>query len=98
VGVVEKAIADGVGQRGLAEVVVPLGGGELAGDDRRAAAVAVFEDLEQVSALLILDGGEAPIVELCGAPHKSIHVQHLVMWSCCPGGRDSADVVAAGCT
>jgi hypothetical protein len=63
VSVVEQAIADGVGQRGLAEVVVPLGGWELAGDDRRAAAVAVFEDLEQVAALLILDGGEAPIVE-----------------------------------
>jgi hypothetical protein len=60
VGVVQDAIADGVGQGGLAEVVVPLGGWQLA-RDRGAAAVAVFENLEQIPALLILD--EAPVVE-----------------------------------
>jgi len=60
-GVVQEAIADRVGQGGLAEIVVPVGGRQLARDDRGAAAVAILEDLEQVAALLILDGGEAPI-------------------------------------
>jgi len=32
VGVVEEPIADGVGQPGLAEVIVPLGRWQLAGD------------------------------------------------------------------
>ena len=59
----EEAVADGVGQGRLAEVVVPLGRRELAGDDGRAGAVAVLEDLEQVAPLLILDGGEAPVVD-----------------------------------
>jgi len=60
---VEEAVADGVGQRGLAEVIVPLGGRQLARDDRGAAAVAIFEDLEQIPALLILDRRQAPVVE-----------------------------------
>jgi hypothetical protein len=33
VGVVEKAITDGIGEGRLADVVVPLGGRQLAGDD-----------------------------------------------------------------
>jgi hypothetical protein len=45
VGVVEEAIADGIGQHRVAEVVVPLGRRQLAGDDRRARAVAILEDL-----------------------------------------------------
>ena len=59
----EDAVADGVGQGGVGEVVVPLGGRELAGDDGRAGAVAILEDLEQVAALRVLDGGEAPVVD-----------------------------------
>jgi hypothetical protein len=34
VGVVEQAIADGVGDCGIAEMVVPLRNGDLAGEDR----------------------------------------------------------------
>ncbi len=59
----EDAVADGVGDGGVAEVVVPLGGRELAGDDRGAVAVAILEDLEQVAPLLVLWDGEAPVVE-----------------------------------
>jgi len=60
---VEEPVADGVGQRGLADVIVPLGRGELTGDDRGAAAVPVLKDLEQVAAFLVLHGRERPIVE-----------------------------------
>ena len=42
---------------------MPLGGRELAGDDGRAGAVAVLEDLEEVAALRVLDRGEAPVVD-----------------------------------
>jgi hypothetical protein len=64
VSIVEEAVADGVRQRGLADVVMPLGRGELARDDRGAAAIAVLEDLEQVAAFLVLGRGQAPVVEL----------------------------------
>ena len=37
-GVVQDAVADGVGERGVGEVVVPLGRRQLARDDRRAVA------------------------------------------------------------
>jgi hypothetical protein len=56
--VVQEPVTDGVGQRGLADVVVPLGGRQLAGDDRRPQAVAILEDLEDVAPLLVLERGE----------------------------------------
>src|SRR6266545_4982361 len=68
----EEPIADGVGQRGLPDVVVPLGRGELAGDDRGAAAIAVLENLEQVAALLVLRGGQAPVVD-----EEDVHAREL---------------------
>src|SRR5262245_32182678 len=61
--VVQEPVANGVGQRGLADEIVPLGRRMLARDDRRAAAIAILENLEQVAALLILRWGEAPVVE-----------------------------------
>jgi hypothetical protein len=60
---VEETIADRVGQGGVGEVVVPLGRGKLARDDGGAATIAVLEDLEQVTALLILGRGQAPVVD-----------------------------------
>ena len=80
--VVQEAIADRVGQGRIGEVVVPLSRRELARHDGRAGAVAILQDLQQVATLLILDRREAPVVDLCGAPHNWIDVQHLVMWSC----------------
>jgi hypothetical protein len=62
-GVVEDAVADGVGQGGGGEVVVPLGRRQLARDDSRAVAIAILEDLEQVPSLLVGDGREAPVVD-----------------------------------
>jgi len=60
---VEETITDRIGQRRIADVVVPLGGRQLAGDDRRAGAVPIFQDLEQIATLLILDRGEPPVVD-----------------------------------
>jgi hypothetical protein len=44
-------------------MIMPLAGWELAGDDGGPGAIAVFEDLEEIAALLILHGGEAPVIE-----------------------------------
>jgi hypothetical protein len=68
VGVVQQPITDGVGEAGLTDVIMPLGGRELAGDDGRAASVAIFKDLEQVAPLLVLHRRQAPVVE-----HEDVH-------------------------
>jgi hypothetical protein len=54
VGVVQEPVTDGIGERGVADVVVVLGGGQLAGDDRRRGAIAILEDLEEIVALLTM--------------------------------------------
>ena len=51
-GVVDHTIEDGVGQRGIADDLVPAIDRHLAGDDQRAGVVAVLDDLQQVAPLL----------------------------------------------
>ena len=63
VGVVDEAIEDGVGVGRIADQLVPFVDRDLAGDDGRAAAVAFFEDFEQVVAGGGVERLEAPVVE-----------------------------------
>ena len=51
VSVMDKAVQDGIGQGRIADGLVPMLDRELAGDDRGAAAVAVFEYPSGVTAL-----------------------------------------------
>ena len=51
VGIVDEPIQDGVGQRWVADDVVPAVDRHLAGDDQRPGVVAVFDDLQQVALL-----------------------------------------------
>jgi hypothetical protein len=62
-GGVEDAIADGVGGGGIGEVVVPVLGVELTGDDRRACSVAILEDLEKITPLGVGDGSDGEVVD-----------------------------------
>ena len=48
----DEAIEDGVGEGRLADDLVPASDRELAGDQRRAAAVAVLDDLHQIAPLV----------------------------------------------
>jgi hypothetical protein len=63
VGVVDDAIEHSVGVGGIADQLVPFVDRDLAGDDRRSAALAFFENLEQI----VTSGGiqllEPPVVE-----------------------------------
>jgi len=63
VGVVDDAIENGVGIGGIADQLVPFVDGNLAGDDRRAAAVAFFENLEEIVTSGGIEGLETPVVE-----------------------------------
>jgi hypothetical protein len=62
-GVVDDAVEDGVGERWIADDVVPAVDGDLAGDHGGAAAVALLDDLEEIAALLGRERPETPVVE-----------------------------------
>ena len=47
-GIVNQTIEDGVSDRWIGKASVPLGNGHLSGHQRRGAAVAIIQDLEQV--------------------------------------------------
>ena len=59
----DEAVEDGVGIGRVADHRVPVLDGKLTGDDGGSAAVAIFEDLEQVVASLGVERVEPPIVE-----------------------------------
>ena len=48
-GVVDEAVEDGVGERGIADDLVPLLDRNLAGDQDRGALMAILEDFEEVA-------------------------------------------------
>ena len=59
----DEAVEDGVGDGGIGDDLVPVLDRHLAGDDGRAALMAIIDDLEQIAALLAGERGEPPIVE-----------------------------------
>ena len=63
VSVVQDAIADGVGDGGVREVIMPFVRRDLARDDRGAVTVAILDDFEHVAALLLAERSESPIIE-----------------------------------
>ena len=63
VRVVDDAIEDGIGVGGVADQLMPFVDGDLAGDERRSAAVAFFENLEEVVTRGGVERLEAPIVK-----------------------------------
>ena len=63
VRVVDDPVEDGVGQRRVADDLVPAVDRHLAGDDQRAGAVAILDDLQQIALLFGEQRFRAPIVE-----------------------------------
>jgi hypothetical protein len=63
VGVVNYTVQDRVSERGIADDFVPAVHGNLAGDEDGAAVVAIFDDLEQVSAAIGAERFWSPVVD-----------------------------------
>ena len=61
--IVEEPVEDGVAEGGVADDVVPVLDGDLAGEQCAAAGVTVVEDLEEVVSSLAREGSEPPVVE-----------------------------------
>src|ERR1700692_2222358 len=60
---VHEAVEDGIGDCRIDDHLVPVIDGELTGHDRRAAAMAIGDDFEQVAALLRGQRCHAPVIE-----------------------------------
>jgi hypothetical protein len=58
---------------------VPVREGEVRGEHEALLFVATTDDLEDEVRVAIVEREEAELVDLCGAPHNSTHVEHLVM-------------------
>ena len=63
VGVVNDTIEDGIGNGGIADDLVPVFERQLAGDEYRSDVVAIFDDLEEISALVGIEGFRPPVID-----------------------------------
>ena len=62
-GIVDEAVEDGVGEGRVTEAGVPVIDGHLGGDQGSAVAVAVVEDLQDITGLGGGEGITEPVVE-----------------------------------
>jgi hypothetical protein len=62
-GVVDEAVENGVGIGWVADDLMPFVDRDLAGQDGRAAAITLFEDLVEITAGAGIERFEAPIIE-----------------------------------
>ena len=76
-GVVNDAIEDGIGQRRIADDLVPTVDRHLAGDHDGTGVISVLDDLQQIAALLGVQRLGAPIVE-----HQQIDAGERVQMFC----------------
>src|SRR5271169_7008233 len=62
-GVMEKAVANGIGEVGVTDAGVPVLGGKLARDEGGSPLTAILDDFHQITALGISQGSEEPFVD-----------------------------------
>ena len=61
--VVQEAVEDGIGDRGVTDPAVPVFYGQLCGDDGGMALGAIVHDLEQILPAVRLQGLKRPVIE-----------------------------------
>ena len=59
----QEAVEDGVGQGGLADVLMPVIDRQLTGDQRGSPVMPVLDDLHQVVTLLAGQRLDAPVID-----------------------------------
>ena len=82
VGGMDEPIQDGIGNPAATEILMPVAYRELGRDHGGPAAVALLDGLEQVLFFSVTHGGQAKVVQLCGAPHN---------WTCTKPLRGSRE-------
>ncbi|MBP2449527.1 hypothetical protein JOH51_007035 [Rhizobium leguminosarum] len=63
IGIVNEAIQDGIGERWVCYYFPPAIQRHLTCNDRRATLVAVFDDLEEIAPLIIVELFRSPIIK-----------------------------------
>ncbi len=63
VGIVDQVVEDGVSERRIADHVVPVIDGYLACDDGGSLLIAILNDLQEITALLVAELLGSPVVE-----------------------------------
>ena len=61
-GAMNQTVEDGIGEGWVVELAVPIGHRQLTGDDHRAPAEAVIEDLEEVACARGVDRRQTTVV------------------------------------
>lgn len=72
-GVMDQPVKDGVGDSRVSDLFVPVIHGELTGDNGGAVAVALLDDLQEVSSLNVGHGSHTEIVK-----HKDVGFGELL--------------------
>jgi len=58
-----QSVEDRIGEGGISDDFMPLLDRKLAGDQSGTAAMAILNNLQQVSSLLIGKGGKSPVIK-----------------------------------
>jgi hypothetical protein len=61
--VMNEKVENGIGQGGMPNGVMPVLNWELTGDNRGAGAVAIFEDFEQIVAVVLTEWRSAEVIQ-----------------------------------
>jgi hypothetical protein len=77
--VLSESVEQGGSEFVVDKDAIPFAEGEVAGHDGGAALVSGREHVEEQLSAGLLEGYEPELVDLCEAPHKSTHVERLVM-------------------
>ena len=84
-----QPVEDGVGQGGVADGGVPMLNRKLAGDDGRAAAVAVVEHFQQVAPVRVVEHRQPPIIN-----DEDVYLgQLLEQFQVAPVGTPDAELI-----
>ena len=59
----EQAVKDRVRQGRIPQRLMPMLHRELAGDNGRATAVAVFREFEHIVSVFVIESGQPPVVK-----------------------------------
>ena len=63
VRVMEQPVKNRVSQRGIPQRLMPVVHRELTGDDGRTSPVSVFQEFEHITAVLITEGHQSPVIK-----------------------------------
>ena len=63
VSIVNEAVQDRVAEGGVADDVMPMFHGDLAGDDSRCTTMAIIEDLQEIAPFGGIENRQAPIIK-----------------------------------